>query len=240
MSYERKELTRETFNMLVSIAQDGSQDDAQDVVPLSVVLQSFDATAHPTVVTGQLSATDAVQLLLVSCLCVPYGYQPRTRDARGVSWQRFLDYYKGVSAGVPVDADFALLLRNVWHVAVSSPTRRGGSSTSNLMGSTTMAQPLSVPRFTNTSNPYRPKNCPATVPKNAPSFGPLTASPKTLPACYRVIVTHSDGSEEVVELLEQPWGAAGFTRTAAGRIDRQSIMQLLNAQGVYDIADLRM
>lgn len=38
-------------------------------------------------------------------------------DDAPVTWADFLDYYADISAGLPADDDFELLMRSVWHIS---------------------------------------------------------------------------------------------------------------------------
>lgn len=103
MSYERKQLVRQAFNLLDSTG-DG-------VVTVDDILQNYDFSYHPNVVNGSITVQQATNEML-SC------FESGSSDVDGkVTWAEFLDYYKGMSMSIDDDNYFELMIRNAWHMS---------------------------------------------------------------------------------------------------------------------------
>jgi calcyphosin len=102
MSFERKQIVREAFNLL-----DKSGD---GVVTVEDILQNYDFSFHPSVSNGSITSDEAATEML-SCF-------ESTGDVDGkVTWSEFLDYYKGISLSIDDDDYFELMMRNAWHLS---------------------------------------------------------------------------------------------------------------------------
>lgn len=103
MSYERKQLVRQAFNLLDTTG-DG-------VVTVDDILQNYDYSHHPNVVNGSITPQQATNEML-SC------FESGSSDVDGkVTWSEFLDYYKGISISIDDDNYFELMIRNSWHMS---------------------------------------------------------------------------------------------------------------------------
>lgn len=103
MSYERKQLVRQAFNLLDSTG-DG-------VVTVEDILQNYDFSYHPNVVNGSITVQQATNEMLSV-------FESGSSDVDGrVTWPEFLDYYKGISMSIDDDSYFELMIRNAWHMS---------------------------------------------------------------------------------------------------------------------------
>lgn len=161
MSFERKQLVRKAFN-LIDKTGDG-------MVKVEDILQLYNFSAHPNVISGRLSLEQAAEELLE--------HFERGGDIDGsVTWTEFLDYYKGISLSIDDDNYFELMMRNAWHMS-------GGEGTA-----------------ANSS-------------------------------CKRVLVVHSNGREEVVEVQND---------LGLDVRNRDDIIRRLRQQGVQDIYNVKL
>jgi len=102
MSYERKLLVRQAFNLL---DKDGS-----NVITVQEILDCYDTSTHPDVHGGKKTPEDAAMEMLANF--------EQGGDVDGnVTWPEFLDYYKGLSVGIDNDEYFELMMRNAWHMS---------------------------------------------------------------------------------------------------------------------------
>lgn len=102
MSFERKQIVREAFNLLDK-TNDG-------IVSVEDILQNYDFSYHPSVSNGSITPEEAANEML-SCF-------ESTGDIDGkVTWAEFLDYYKGISLSIDDDDYFELMMRNAWHLS---------------------------------------------------------------------------------------------------------------------------
>mmetsp|Transcript_14200 Transcript_14200/g.21247 ORF Transcript_14200/g.21247 Transcript_14200/m.21247 type:complete len:370 (+) Transcript_14200:68-1177(+) len=102
MSYERKQLVRQAFNLM-----DASGD---GVISVEDILNNYDYSTHPNVIGGVMSADEAAEEMLAVF--------EQGGDVDGkVTWPEFLDYYKGISMSIDDDDYFELMMRNAWHIS---------------------------------------------------------------------------------------------------------------------------
>ena len=105
MSYERKQIVRQAFNILDKTG-DG-------YVTVEDILQSYDTSTHPNVAGGRMSPQEAAEELL-------HNFEQGQESDGKVTWGEFLDYYKGMSAAIDDDSYFELMMRNAWHMSGGS------------------------------------------------------------------------------------------------------------------------
>jgi hypothetical protein len=112
MSYERKQLVREAFNLLDRTG-DG-------VITVEDILEAYDYSSHPNVANGSITPEEATNEML-AC------FESSGGDVDGkVTWSEFLDYYKGISLAIDDDNYFELMIRNAWHMSSDRNDSRGG------------------------------------------------------------------------------------------------------------------
>lgn len=102
MSDRRKQLIGLAFNILDA--------DGSGVIEPSELLNRFDASRHPAVLAGKMTADEVMREFL------------DTFDVGGVkdglvTRQEFENYYANVSASIDDDDYFELMMRNAWHIS---------------------------------------------------------------------------------------------------------------------------
>ena len=102
MSYERKQLVRQAFNIMDTTG-DG-------FVTTEDIMRCYDFSAHPSVIGGMITEDEAAREMLE---VFEHG-----GDVDGkVTWAEFLDYYKGISLSIDNDDYFELMIRNAFHIS---------------------------------------------------------------------------------------------------------------------------
>ena len=102
MSFERKQLVRQAFNLLDK-TRDG-------VVKVDDIMAAYDFSHHPDVASGTKSPQNIAEDMLTSF--------ENGGDVDGtITWSEFLDYYKGISMAIDDDSYFELMMRNAWHIS---------------------------------------------------------------------------------------------------------------------------
>lgn len=102
MSYDRKMLVRQAFNILDK-TNDG-------FVKVDDIMAAYDFSQHPNVATGKSTPEEVAEEMLNAF------EQGGDIDGK-VTWAEFLDYYKGISASISDDTYFELMMRNAWHIS---------------------------------------------------------------------------------------------------------------------------
>jgi Ca2+-binding EF-hand superfamily protein len=102
MAYERKQLIREAFRRM-------DKDDSGKIT-VDDILGIYDTSCHPGVASGAMTPEDAAREMLL--------HFERGGDIDGVvTWEEFIDYYKGISLYIEEDSYFELMMRNAWHIS---------------------------------------------------------------------------------------------------------------------------
>eukprot|EP00667_Euglena_gracilis_P006635 EG_transcript_6694 len=83
-------------------------DGGRGEVTFAEMRQLADMKRHPEVVRREKTTAQALQEFVS-------GWDKA--DDAPVTWADFLDYYADISAGLPADDDFELLMRSVWHIS---------------------------------------------------------------------------------------------------------------------------
>mmetsp|Transcript_25298 Transcript_25298/g.42685 ORF Transcript_25298/g.42685 Transcript_25298/m.42685 type:complete len:361 (+) Transcript_25298:45-1127(+) len=113
MSFDRKQLVRQAFNILDATG-DG-------VVGIDDVIKNYDFSKHPNVIGGVMSTEEAAEEMLQAF--------EQGGDVDGVvTWAEFLDYYKGISMSIDDDQYFELMIRNSWHISGGSGAAENSSN----------------------------------------------------------------------------------------------------------------
>ena len=100
MARRRVKLVRTAFGLLDKTAD--------ETITVEDLLQAYDTSQHPEVISGDASPDDILAQFL----------ELWDKDRNGtVTWQEFLDYYKDISCGIDDDAYFELMMRNAWHIS---------------------------------------------------------------------------------------------------------------------------
>jgi Ca2+-binding EF-hand superfamily protein len=141
-------------------------------------------------------------------------------DQNKIFWPQFLDFYCYLSLGIDDHDIFEYFLRNSWCIDKPSAT------------------------VTTTTNMARSPDSPVRMMMNLNvGFGSSQSSlgsPSTTPTAKKglgqpfrrgMVVTHSDGREEVVEMIDE----LGKTQ-----IDAESIISFITSKGVQDVSDIRI
>jgi len=101
MNDRRKRLVRMAFNCL--------DIDKSGAVSIDEMMQAYDFTHNPDVVSGKKTIRDAAKEFM-RCW-------DRSDGDGNIMYDEFLDYYKGVSASIDDDDYFELMIRNAWRIA---------------------------------------------------------------------------------------------------------------------------
>ncbi|TMW63034.1 hypothetical protein Poli38472_005652 [Pythium oligandrum] len=88
--------------------------DGDGCVTVDEVERLYDPSHHPEVLAGRLRPRDA----LLEFMRVFEDVE--TRGDGMITWHEFLLYYKDLSAGIPNDDAFELMIRNAWHLSGGS------------------------------------------------------------------------------------------------------------------------
>lgn len=142
-----------------------------------------------------------------------------SEDRNKIFWPQFLDFYCYLSLGIDDHDIFEFFLRNSW--CIDKPTT---GTVTNMARS-----PDSPVRMMMNSNVgFGSSNSSLGSPSTTP-----TAAKKGPGHPFRrgMVVTHSDGREEVVEMIDE----LGKTQ-----IDAQSIISFITSKGVQDVSDIRI
>lgn len=150
--------------------------------------------------------------------------RPVSGDA--VSWPAFLDYYRCLSLGIEDDYTFDVAVRQSWTLSrsfsVSTPftgRSRMGSAHQQRRSPDHVAASLSPLSTTSTSSAAED----LLLWKQAAAKSPGSVR-------RRLLVTHSSGKEEVVEIVDE------IGRT---KLDSSSLHGALNSMGLSDISDIK-
>ena len=105
MSDRRRELVYLAFNVLDS--------DGTGVVTLDEMANKYDCTQHPDVISGKKTSSEVLLELIEVFEVGSTG-----EDKKGeITFQEFENYYSNISAGIPSDKYFELMVRNAWHIS---------------------------------------------------------------------------------------------------------------------------
>ena len=81
-----------------------------DCIPINQVFGSFGASTHPKVLSGERSEQEIFREFVRA-------FEGAADQNGMISWQRFADYYAGVSASVPYNDDyFVQMLEQAWRL----------------------------------------------------------------------------------------------------------------------------
>eukprot|EP00668_Euglena_longa_P040837 GGOE01053753.1.p1 GENE.GGOE01053753.1~~GGOE01053753.1.p1 ORF type:complete len:563 (+),score=170.46 GGOE01053753.1:102-1790(+) len=100
MPEKRLQLVQQAYMLL-----DAGQGEA---VTFAEMRQLVDMKRHPEVVRREKTTSQALQEFVS-------GWDKQ--DDSVVTWADFLDFYADISAGIPNDDDFELLMRSIWHIS---------------------------------------------------------------------------------------------------------------------------
>jgi hypothetical protein len=166
------------------------------------VVKAYNADKHPDVISGKKTKDQVLREFL------------DTFDVGGVkdgmvTKKEFENYYTNIGANIPDDDYFELMIRNAWHIAGGK-----GWCESSANKYVRRRSPLSVYSSAKKERAQRKGErkesalcsarcggAPGVVP--SPPLHPLTlllSCPRLARALRRVLVTHSDGSQSVVEM----------------------------------------
>jgi Ca2+-binding EF-hand superfamily protein len=102
MSFSRKQIVRRAFNLLDA--------DKSGFITVSDILQFYDTTSHPGVLSGKMTPEEAAGEMLST-------FEKGGEVDGIVTWKEFLDYYRGMSVAIEDDKYFELMMRNAWHLS---------------------------------------------------------------------------------------------------------------------------
>jgi calcyphosin len=105
MSDKRRELVYLAFQVLDS--------DGSGIVSLDEMARKYDCSQHPDVLTGKKSPSD---VLLELMEVFEVGSTEEDKKAE-ISFEEFENYYSNISASIPSDKYFELMIRNAWHIS---------------------------------------------------------------------------------------------------------------------------
>lgn len=145
-----------------------------------------------------------------------------SEDRNNIFWPQFLGFYCYISLGFDDCDIFEFFLRNSWRI--DKPTAAAVAPTTLSMA----CSPDSPVQMMMSSN--------VGLGSSSSSLGSPTSPPAikkgpSQPFRRGMVVTHSDGREEVVEMIDE----LGKTQ-----IDAQSIISFITSKGVQDVSDIRI
>jgi hypothetical protein len=166
-----------------------------------------------------------------------YGYEQSTHVSHHapdaslvITWTGFLDYYRCLSLGLDDDDEiFEYVVRYAWDFSTHHHPHHGHVRTTHTTTTTinNNNMPVTQQPHSQTSSSSSPSLQSRPYSTNAYSLKGRFASPSR----RNVLVIHSNGREEVVEIEDE----LGKTK-----LDARSLINNLHGKGVYDISDIRI
>lgn len=170
-----------------------------------------------------------------------YGYEQSTHVSHHapdaslvITWTGFLDYYRCLSLGLDDDDEiFEYVVRNAWDFSTHHHPHHGHVRTANPATNTTNT----TNNMPFTQQQHQQQHSQTSISTSSPQSRPYSTNAHTLkgrfasPSRRNVLVIHSDGREEVVEIEDE----LGKTK-----LDARSLINNLHGKGVYDISDIRI
>eukprot|EP00238_Polyblepharides_amylifera_P012547 CAMPEP_0196585132 /NCGR_PEP_ID=MMETSP1081-20130531/49609_1 /TAXON_ID=36882 /ORGANISM="Pyramimonas amylifera, Strain CCMP720" /LENGTH=367 /DNA_ID=CAMNT_0041906583 /DNA_START=75 /DNA_END=1178 /DNA_ORIENTATION=+ len=95
--------------VFVDKAFDLMDKDKSGTLDIKDLVSRYDTSKHPEVIAGNMTAAQVYKEFLDS-------FDGGVKDGL-VTREEFITYYQGVSAGIPNDDYFELMMRNAWHIS---------------------------------------------------------------------------------------------------------------------------
>lgn len=106
---------------LVSNIFDTLDKDGTGFININDLIDNFDASKHPYVISGHWTTKDA-HADFVNSLQEHHLFEVGDSSDLNVSKNEFLSFYTTVSATFGMDSDFQLLMNNCWNIQAETPT----------------------------------------------------------------------------------------------------------------------
>ena len=196
-----------------------------NAIPLWLLLEYYDATTYPSVNSGIITPEQCTSQMIDMFECNGSGSGSSGSGSGSsnmnnlITYESFISYYKGIGMALKSTIEFDNIIRNTWCIHDNSRLKQTQIEPEHAYDRAgALAYRMSIPKAPSQSEFYKPENIRArdkyekyqnntnNSNKNSNSMSNGNSSSDinnnsvdTYPYKKRVIITHRDGSEEVIE-----------------------------------------
>lgn len=221
MTLDRKNLVREIFYKIIQQTSDKTPNERNargeltpivqcNAIPLGLLMEYFNVECYPSVMSRLMSCAQCKAEMIDMFEC---GGEDDilSNENSLVTLESFMAYYKGISLAIRSSVEFDEIIRNCWLLEENSRLKKAElrpEHTYNTAG--LAAYRITIPKAPSATEFYKPSNMKEREKyqnknsRNHAKDSNRLVSPRdklsdAYPYKKRVIITHRDGSEEVIE-----------------------------------------